>query len=105
MILSENQFTENSQPSNPGIRSPYNRMPVVSPALTRQISIKVREEMIFEDKADNWRSIINLHPIDINQATEGHKYFKQISSGNDMMHESSEMTSSFGSDLESEENY
>lgn len=42
-------------------------MPVVSPALSREITMKVRDELGADSKIGNWRSIINLQPIGIEQ--------------------------------------
>lgn len=46
-------------------------MPVVSPALSREITMKVRDEMGAENRIGNWRSIINLQPIGIDNLGGG----------------------------------
>lgn len=50
------------------------RMPVVSPALSREITMKVRDELGASNKLGNWRSIINLQPIGIEQLGENLEY-------------------------------
>eukprot|EP00347_Sterkiella_histriomuscorum_P000699 403374844 len=48
------------------------KMPVVSPALSRQITYKVRDELGAEDRLGNWRSIINLQPLKIERLSQFH---------------------------------
>jgi hypothetical protein len=69
-------------------------MPVVSPALTRQLSMKIREEMVMEDRVDNWRSIINLQPI-----TQLHTLKHHLVSKEGREDSSSSSSSSFRSDF------
>ena len=66
-------------------------MPAVSPALTRQLSMKVREDVVFEERAGNWRSVIHLQPI------------ASPPPGSNDAFQSSEPSSSFASDIDSEE--